>query len=75
MSNQPAEDLPQGWSMVIANEVIMEMEMLVQVLEQAWQAEQQEAVLEEMREAILWKKKTTAEIGRRLAKDLAGLKK
>ncbi|KAH0492124.1 hypothetical protein TgHK011_007090 [Trichoderma gracile] len=80
MSNQPAEDLPQGWSMVFSNEDTMEMEMqplafgvemLAQVLEMAWQMEQRAA----LREAEEWKRKTAAEVGRRLAKDLAGLKK
>ncbi|KAL6874254.1 hypothetical protein HDV57DRAFT_504332 [Trichoderma longibrachiatum] len=32
-------------------------------------------VLDEMRRAEVWKRKTTAEVGRRLAKGLAGLKK
>ncbi|EGR45052.1 uncharacterized protein TRIREDRAFT_111517 [Trichoderma reesei QM6a] len=68
MSNQPAEDLPQGWSMVFSHEdalametqpLFPEMELLAQFLQEARQAE--------LREANVWKDKTTAEIGRRLA--------
>ncbi|TFB07091.1 hypothetical protein CCMA1212_001243 [Trichoderma ghanense] len=81
MSNQPAEDVPQGWSMVFANEDTMEVdvqpllasagEALADLLEMAWKLEMRAA----LRKAELWKRRSTAEVGRRLATDLAGLKK
>ncbi|KAL6860869.1 hypothetical protein J3F83DRAFT_717181 [Trichoderma novae-zelandiae] len=80
MATKPAEEFPQGWSMVFANQDTMEVETqpaaspgeaLADLLEMAWLLEENAA----MRRAEAWRRRNTAEVSRGLAKAFAGLKK